>query len=1254
MSTEKLAQLRHAIRQNHHVDEETCVNHMLRQAPFGYEARNRIQANAARWVETCRAEPGKQGLLDAFLQEYSLSTQEGVTLMCLAEALLRVPDQHTADRLIAEKIRGGEWFSHRGRSEKLFVNAATWGLVLTGKIVRLDNSITENPSHWLRELVGRIGEPAVRFGVLQSMKLMGQQYVLGRTIEEAIKRGLKDNAKGTRFSFDMLGEGARTYHDASNYFEAYMTAIKEIGQRNTRDNVYDADGISVKLSALHPRYHYSQRQLVLDEMLPRVLELAAAAKKYNIGFTIDAEEANRLDLSLDIFQALAESPLLAGWDGLGLVLQAYQKRALPVIDWLAELAATNDRRLMVRLVKGAYWDAEIKHAQELGLPDYPVFTRKVHSDLSYQLCASRLLAQREYIYPQFATHNAYTVAMLLELLDGDSSGMEFQRLHGMGELLHGELAEEFGCQLPLRVYAPVGTHRDLLPYLVRRLLENGANSSFVNQFLNKEVPANDVVRSPEEEIARLPGFRHSKIPLPRDIYRVAGDLRDNARGIDLDDPLEVRTIEQGVAEARQTEWYAGPIIGGTLNCNGQGKPQSSPADLSLTVGLCESATPEAIDRALTLAEEAQPKWQNLEVEQRAVILERAGDELERQTEKLTGLISLEAGRTLNDGISEVREAVDFCRYYANQIRALATQNNEKLLQGRGVFVCISPWNFPLAIFTGQVTAALAAGNAVIAKPAEQTPLVAAAAVQILHQAGIPGDLLHLLTGKGSKIGPQLMSDHRVAGVAFTGSTETAMRIQADLVKRGGVMPPLIAETGGQNAMLVDSTALPEQVVDDVINSAFLSAGQRCSALRVLFLQEDVADSITTMLKGALKALRVGEPWKLSSDLGPVIDAGARSELLEHIARMDQEATFIGKADLPRNVPEGHYIAPHIYQLHSISQLKREVFGPVLHIVRYQARDLEKVIKDINDTGYGLTLGIHSRIQGFAEEVFAKTRVGNTYINRNMVGAVVGVNPFGGQGLSGTGFKAGGPHYLLRFTNLWPSAAIKGDGAPTNGQLGSSIKERLQDAEAAQWRWNRLGGAQRADILDKALASVTPELASLFNDKITAHCQAMLNEARTRFNVDMPLPGPTGEVNTLSLHGRGIFLVYLDPAEPAAAIQQTIAALAAGNAVMIASAEQQIAIGIVKWLNKALPEKLLDTICDGNTINALLLHDKLAGVAARNSESITVQLSRRPGAIIPLVTHLNGPFTLLPYGVEKTYTNNVVATGGNALLLNLQE
>lgn len=1264
MPEERLDKLRDKVRRFNHINEEICVKELLWKTPLDKDTRLRAEEKATGWVKQCRSTPEKQGLLNAFLQEYSLSSQEGVALMCLAEALLRVPDGRTADRLIAEKIHSGEWGSHNGQSDKLFVNAATWGLMLTGKIVYLDDGIIDNPSNWLRKLIGRLGEPAVRLGVRQSMKLMGQQYVLGQTIDEAIKRGKRKNVEGARFSFDMLGEGSRTFEDAKAYFQAYLDAIHEIGNHNKQDNVYDADGISVKLSALHPRYQFSQQQQVLSDMLPRVRELALEAKRFNIGFTIDAEEASRLDLSLDIFQALAEDSTLVGWEGLGFALQAYQKRALPVVDWLVKLAEMTGRRLMIRLVKGAYWDVEIKHSQEQGLPDYPVFTRKAHSDLSYQVCANRLLEFEQYIYPQFATHNAYTVATIMELAGGYSQlsqRMEFQRLHGMGELLYGEIASKLDQQFPLRIYAPVGNHSDLMPYLARRLLENGANSSFVNQLLDNKIPVNNIVRNIEDEVGALPGYRHSQIPLPRDIYRAANDKRDNSRGIDLDDPVTMINVAQGITESHQTTWQAGPIIGGSL-LSGESNLLRSPADASIEVGHYSTASTQDIDRAIDLAAQAQPTWQESGPKNRARIIEKAASLMEQRTELLTGLISFEAGKTLGDGVSEVREAVDFCRYYAAQIRELSARypDAKGLHQGRGVFVCISPWNYPLAIFVGQVVAALAAGNSVIAKPADQTPLIAGAAVQILHEAGVPGDVLHMLTGRGSTIGPQLTIKQQVAGVAFTGSTETAQQIQINLTRRGGAMPPFIAETGGQNAMLADSTSLPEQVIDDVINSAFLSAGQRCSALRVLFIQEEVADRIIRMLKGALKTLKIGEPWKLCTDLGPVIDHKAKQTLLDHIERMDREAIFIGKAELPEHCPEGHYIVPHIYELNSISQLHREVFGPILHIVRYKARDLDKVFQEINATGYGLTMGIHSRIEGFAREVFAKTRVGNTYINRNMVGAVVGVNPFGGQGLSGTGFKAGGPHYLLRFLNLWQGAEIEDNGqdADNNPLLQTSTETLLQNAHKAQWHWNLLGGERRSEFLSQALANTCD---CVISDKVIAACQALLADAWIQFSNTIALPGPTGETNTLSLHGRGVLLVCLNEARLDAAIQQIFAALAAGNAVLIGAAnkQQNAGAGLTNWLNNLLPKGLVSIVNTTDDIAALLAHDSLSGVAVQDGESLfasqtVMRLAQRTGAIIPLITHLKGPFALLPYAVEKTNTNNVVATGGNAMLLNLQE
>ncbi|RLQ23166.1 bifunctional proline dehydrogenase/L-glutamate gamma-semialdehyde dehydrogenase PutA [Seongchinamella sediminis] len=1018
-----LTQLRTAIRQATYADEPALVGELLTAATLAPQASETVRQRAIELVERCRGKSDKAGTLDAFLQEFGLSNKEGIALMCLAESLLRVPDEETADRLIAEKILSGDWASHKGKSGSRFVNASVWGLMLTGRVVTLDDEITRETNSWMKKLVSSLGEPVVRRAVLQAMRIMGGQYVLGRNIEEAIAKGSSGNRPGTRFSFDMLGEGARTADDARRYFEAYAEAIRRIIATSSGASVVQANGISVKLSALHPRYEFRQKQRVMNEVLPRVRELALMAKQGRIGLSIDAEECDRLDISLDIFEALARDPELAGWDGLGFVLQAYQKRATHVARWLIELARNCDRRFMVRLVKGAYWDGEIKHAQEQGMPDYPVFTRKCHTDVSYQACAAILLAAPDEIYSQFATHNAHTVALILELGE-NGDRFEFQRLHGMGHLLYDEVLDS-RPEVAVRVYAPVGNHRDLLPYLVRRLLENGANSSFVNRFLDAKVPPEELLQDPVEETRSYPLARHSRIPVPRELYRDEQYPWANAAGIDLADPLEVAPLLKTVADTAATRHRAGPIVGGQM-LPGEARPVVNPADHSIEVGEVVEAGTQSINRALELAAAAQPGWDARGAQARAECLERAANLMEEQCESLIGLIAAEAGRSIDDALSEVREAVDFCRYYAQQARAHmgrpeplpgpTGEVNELSLHGRGVFLCISPWNFPLAIFVGQVTAALAAGNSVIAKPAEQTPLIAARAVGLLHTAGVPGDVLHLLPGDGAAVGGALLADQRIAGVAFTGGTDTAKLINRQLAERDGPIVPLIAETGGLNVMLVDATALPEQVVDDVITSAFQSAGQRCSALRVLYLQEDIADNVIAMLRGAMAELKIGNPAALSTDIGPVIDLDARQMLERHEQRMKREGKALAACALDDSHRAGYFVAPQVYEIESLSQLEREVFGPVLHLIRYKVADLPRVLADINASGYGLTLGVHSRIDGFARDVFRATRVGNTYINRNMVGAVVGVNPFGGQGLSGTGPKAGGPHYLLRFVN----------------------------------------------------------------------------------------------------------------------------------------------------------------------------------------------------------------------------------------------
>ncbi len=1013
-------ELRQYIRAQTHADEAEVANRLLREDNLDSATKTTISDQATLLVEGCRQRSHEAGTLDAFLQEFGLSNKEGVALMCLAEALLRVPDEATADQLIAEKIRSGDWGSHQGASSSRFVNASVWGLMLTGRVVALGSETTEDTGSWVKTLTRKLGEPAVRRAILQAMRIMGGQYVLGRTIEEAIRKGRAANSPGTRFSFDMLGEGARTASDAQRYFDAYAEAICVLANANTEGNITHADGISIKLSALHPRYAFSQYDRVISELLPRVKQLALMAKAGDISLTIDAEESERLDISLDLFEALARDPDLTAWDGLGFVLQAYQKRAEATCDWLIALARETDRRLMVRLVKGAYWDREIKHAQELGLSDYPVFTRKCNTDLSYQICAAKLLGATAVVFPQFATHNAHTVSMIKALAQGNTN-FEFQRLHGMGQLLYAQLSKS-DPSTPIRVYAPVGNHKDLLPYLVRRLLENGANSSFVNRFLDASVSARELNRDPIEQVLAVSQRRHPKIPLPRHLYAQESAPWLNAIGFDLNDASVVRDLSKRLTSLSQrTE--ARPIVGGQ-SVTSEPSPVINPAS-GETVGFVVSASAEEQDKAIELAVSAQPLWDLRGAHYRAECLERAAELLEAQIPELMGVIVSEAGRTLEDALSEIREAIDFCRYYAQQARQNLTdpiklagptgELNELSLHGRGVFLCISPWNFPLAIFLGQVSAALVAGNAVIAKPAEQTPLIAFEAVKLLHEAGIPEDILHLLPG-GKSVGAALVADDRIAGVAFTGSTETAKSINRQLAARNGPIIPLIAETGGLNVMLVDATALPEQVVDDVIVSAFQSAGQRCSALRVLYLQEDIADAVIDMLHGATLELSVGDPMKLQTDVGPVIDAEAQQLIQEHTDRMRREGRLLSEASLDPDLPNGHFVAPQIYEIDRLDQLKREVFGPILHLIRYKKSELRDVLADIRASGYGLTLGIHSRIDGFAQTVFENTQVGNTYINRNTVGAVVGVNPFGGQGLSGTGPKAGGPHYLYRFVS----------------------------------------------------------------------------------------------------------------------------------------------------------------------------------------------------------------------------------------------
>jgi RHH-type proline utilization regulon transcriptional repressor/proline dehydrogenase/delta 1-pyrroline-5-carboxylate dehydrogenase len=954
------------------------------------------------------------------MQEYALSTQEGVVLMCLAESLLRVPDAATADKLIRDKIGSGNWDSHKGQSDSSFVNASTWALMLTGRVVKLDTTAGWDFEGILRRLVARSGEPVIRQAVTYAMRILGRQFVLGRTIEEAMKEARPWREKGYRFSFDMLGEAAYTAKDARRYYDSYRDAIHAIAKAvpDKMGPIFERPSISVKLSALHPRYEWVKRDRVMDELLPRLKELAAEAREVHLGFTVDAEEAERLDLMLDIFEAMGEAPRLAGWDGLGLAVQAYQKRVLPVIDWLGDLARRQKRRIPVRLVKGAYWDTEIKRAQELGIADYPTFTRKMATDTSYLAGARALLAQGDAIFPQFATHNAHTLAAIQTFANGRTD-FEYQRLHGMGEALHA-LYREKNMGGGTRIYAPVGTHEDLLAYLVRRLLENGANTSFVNRLADDEAPIDEIVADPVELLAATQPRRNPNIPLPADIL----PDRKNSSGFLWSNPvISEPTIAEMQASLKAPQ-RAVPLVGGEER-KGTAAPVRDPSDRNRIVGEVIEASDADVKDALTKAYNARIAWNALGGNKRADILERAADLYEKNRAHLMALAVREAGKSIPNALGEVREAVDFLRYYAGQARKLfeggiqmpgpTGETNELSLHGRGVFCCISPWNFPLAIFTGQVAGALAAGCTVLAKPADQTPRLAAAAVKLLHQAGVPVDALHLLPGDGPRIGNALFADPRLAGVAFTGSTDAANAINRALAARTGPIATLIAETGGQNAMIVDSTALPEQVCRDVLGSAFDSAGQRCSALRVLYLQDDVADKMIDIILGAMDELKLGDPMLLETDIGPVIDEEARANLQKHADTIVKEAKLLKKLPVPAELASGVFFPPHVFEISGIQQLKCEVFGPVLHIARWKADELGKVCDAINATGYGLTLGIHSRIDATAEFIRDRVHAGNVYVNRNQIGAVVGVQPFGGEGLSGTGPKAGGPHYLQRFS-----------------------------------------------------------------------------------------------------------------------------------------------------------------------------------------------------------------------------------------------
>ena len=1185
--------------------EPDCVAALLDAARLPPEAALRVAALARSLVEALRRQT-RRGGVEGLIHEYDLSSQEGVALMCLAEALLRIPDAATRDALIRDKIAGGDWAAHLGHSPSPFVNAATWGLLVTGHLAATRDEAGLSAA--LTRLIARGGEPVIRGGVDLAMRMMGEQFVTGRTIAEALHNAARMEAKGFTHSYDMLGEAAATAEDAERYLRSYADAIRAIGEASAGRGVLRGPGISIKLSALHPRYVRAQRERVLAELAPRVRHLARLAKGYEIGLNIDAEEADRLDLSLDILEDLAADPALAGWDGLGFVVQAYGKRCPFVIDLLIDLARRSRRRLMVRLVKGAYWDSEIKRAQVDGLPDFPVFTRKIHTDVSYLACARRLLAAPDAVFPQFATHNAQTLASIVEMAGPDFrlGQYEFQCLHGMGEPLYEAVTAGTRLRRPCRIYAPVGTHETLLAYLVRRLLENGANTSFVNRVADETVAVETLIADPVALVEAMPapGAPHPGIARPRNLY---GAVRANAAGLDLADEAALARLAEGLAESGRIPWRAVPTGADPGSAE---TPVRNPADHRDRVGLCRAATIAELERALARAERAAEAWGSTPPAARAACLRRAADAFEARMPVLIGLIVREAGKSYANAVAEIREAVDFLRYYAAEA--------ERTLDGRqaplGPVACIAPWNFPLAIFAGQVAAGLAAGNPVLAKPAEETPLIAAEAVRLLHGAGIPEHVLQLLPGAGD-VGAALVGDRRVQAVMFTGSTAVAKGIQrclAERLGRDGEPVPLVAETGGQNAMVVDSSALAEQVVADVIASAFDSAGQRCSALRILCLQEEIADRTLHMLKGAMRELEVGDPRRLSADVGPVITPEAADAIAGHVARMRARGFAVEQDRLPPETAAGTFVPPTLIEIGRVADVEREVFGPVLHVLRYRRAELDRLLVTIDATGYGLTFGLHSRIDETIARILGRIRAGNRYVNRTLIGAVVGVQPFGGSGLSGTGPNAGGPLYLGRLVRRPPAAPLDGlvaDGAPIPAY--------------AAWLRSR-GHARLADFLAVARYPARAEIA---------------------------LTGPVGERNLYALRPRGR-VAAIAATEPGLLLQLG-AILACGNRAVVIAPERSRS-----WLQD-LPDACAARIDGAATLDAAGdLRAILFEGSAEALQVVNAAIAARPGPILPVQARTPeslaaGDLYAASGLVEEIATAiNTAAAGGNASLMTI--
>ncbi|HDR1579549.1 TPA: bifunctional proline dehydrogenase/L-glutamate gamma-semialdehyde dehydrogenase PutA [Pasteurella multocida] len=1187
----KLTSLREPLSQHYRIDETTLVQKLLSDAEIPSDLQTKIQQLARKLVENVRNARQNASGVDALMHEFSLSSQEGVALMCLAEALLRIPDKATADKLIRDKISKGNWRSHIGQSPSMFVNAAAWGLLITGKLVSTHSE--KQLSSSLTKLIAKGGEPLIRKGVEVAMRLLGKQFVTGETIEQAIKNGEKRFQQGFRYSYDMLGEAALTEEDAARYYQDYVDSIHAVGQRSSGLGVYAASGVSIKLSAIHPRYSLSQHQRVIDELYPKVKQLFLLAKQYDIGLNIDAEEADRLDISLDLVDRLLADLDLAHFNGIGLVVQAYQKRCTFVIDYLIEQARKHQHKIMVRLVKGAYWDSEIKRAQTDGAEGYPVFTRKVHTDVSYIACAKKLLAAQDVIYPQFATHNAQSLATVYHLAQGKH--FEFQCLHGMGETLYDQVVGKHNLNVQCRIYAPVGSYKTLLAYLVRRLLENGANSSFVNHIVDDAIPVEALILDPVQKAKETEGTMHPKTPLPRDLF--AGK-RVNSKGYDLTDALQLQQLQNALTELSHTEYEAYPLLENTTAPTGKPRLVFNPAKRAMLVGKVIDAREEDVEQAFENALRHKDNWANTPVEQRAVILEKMADLMEQHMPQLFDLAVREAGKTLNNAIAEVREAVDFCRYYAQEARKLGNENPP-----RGIVVAISPWNFPLAIFIGEVCSALVTGNVVIAKPAEQTSLMAHFAVKLFQQAGLPIGVLQCLCGAGKVIGEKLVSDARVDGVIFTGSTDTAKRINQNLAKHNKLIP-LIAETGGQNAMIVDSSALAEQVVVDVLNSAFDSAGQRCSALRVLYVQHDVAPHILTMLKGAMAELKVGNPQHLTTDVGPVIDEMAQKRLLQHIETMRTVAKDCYQVPVdPEMQQQGIFVPPTLFELENLHHLKHEVFGPVLHVVRFHASEFNQVIAQINSTGFGLTSGIHSRIDESINHWLKQVHAGNLYVNRNTVGAVVGVQAFGGRGLSGTGPKAGGPFYLQRLVH------------------------------AKHWTLTPLHYNTPRDLSDLAA-----KVRSIFTKSEQAPLLSLIDQVAqcSPLNTTFRMQGITGEENYLTFTPRS--LIAIGNGALAQQMQALIAVAAVGATAVISKYSQLAAY------EKRLADYLfVAEVEECEEISQLIVLDP---ITAKQK----AQYAARPGAILTYVEQLDLALSLFPLLHEQAISINTTAAGGNASLM----